>query len=168
MTDTTRHRSTPPLRVLILCVANSARSQIAESIINARGKGRVLAESAGSKPAARVSPWAVEALRDAGIEWGGRAPRGLDGLDQQAWDAVITVCDEARAACPVLRGQPIMAHWPMPDPADVEGNDEEMREAYFDAFLLLSRRIELLLALPIESLERPALEVKLRAIGTTS
>ena len=159
---------TTPFRILILCTGNSARSQMAEAIINARGKGRIVAESAGSAPAARVNPWAIEALRDAGIDWDGHPPRGLDGLAEQRWDAVITVCDKAKEACPYFPGQPMLAHWGMPDPADVEGSDEQVREAFFEAFLLLSRRIQLLLALPIESLERMALEAKLRGIGSTT
>ena len=159
---------TTPFRILILCTGNSARSQMAEAIINARGKGRVVAESAGSTPAARVNPWAIETLQEAGIEWHGHPPRGLDGLESQQWDAVITVCDNAKEACPYFPGQPMMAHWGMPDPADVEGSDQEEREAFFEAYLLLSRRIELLLALPIASLDRLALEAKVRAIGTTN
>lgn len=159
---------TVPFRILILCTGNSARSQMAEATINHRSKGRVVAESAGSKPAARVNPWAIEALRDAGIEWDGHPPRGLDGLEAQQWDAVITVCDNARDACPVFPGHPVRAHWEMPDPADVEGSDEQVREAFFEAFLLLSRRIELLLALPLRTLARPSLETMLDAIGATT
>ena len=155
-------------RILILCTGNSARSQMAEALINARGKGRVVAESAGSAPAAHVNPWAIETLREAGIEWHGHPPRGLDGLASQPWDAVITVCDKAKEACPYFPGQPLLAHWGMADPAEVEGSDEQVREAFFEAFLLLSRRIELLLALPVESLERLALQAKLRGIGTTT
>ena len=156
-----------PFRILILCTGNSARSQIAEAIINHRGKRRVIAERAGSRPASRVSPWAIEALRYAGIEWHGHPPRGLDGLDQQRWDAVITVCDHAKEACPFFPGQPVQAHWGMPDPADVEGSDEEVRQAFLDAFSLLSRRIELLLALPLDTLDRDARRARLQAIGTT-
>lgn len=156
-----------PFRILILCTGNSARSQMAESIINHRGKGRVVAESAGSKPASHVNPWAIEALQDAGIHWRGHAPRSLDGLAQQPWHAVITVCDNAREACPFLPGQPMQAHWGMPDPAEVEGSDEEMRAAFLDAFNTLSRRIEALLALPLDSLDRPTLLAKLQVVGTT-
>ena len=157
-----------PFRILILCTGNSARSQIAEAIINHRSKGRIVAESAGSRPASRVNPWAIEALQDANIPWHGHAPRGLDGLEQQSWDAVITVCDNAKEACPYFPGQPLQAHWGMPDPADVEGSDEEMRAAFLDAFNTLSRRIEQLLSLPLESLDRAVIGRKLEAIGTTS
>ena len=156
-----------PFRILILCTGNSARSQMAEAIINHRGKGRVIAESAGSHPASRVNPWAIEALQDAGIEWRGRPPRGLDGLPQQRWDAVVTVCDTAKESCPIFPGQPVQVHWGMPDPADVEGSDEEVRQAFVDAYSLLSRRIEVLLALPLASLDRAACRAKLQAIGTT-
>jgi len=80
-----------PLRILILCTGNSARSQMAEAIINRRGRDRIVAESAGSDPVARVNPWAIEALADAGIAWRGHAPRGIDNVEPHAWDAVITV-----------------------------------------------------------------------------
>jgi arsenate reductase len=159
--------SAAPFRILILCTGNSARSQIAEAIINHRGKGRIVAESAGSKPASRVNPWAVEALQDAGIEWRGHRPRSIDELPPQHWDGVITVCDNAKESCPVLPGQPVQVHWGMPDPADVEGSDEEVRAAFLDTFSLLSRRIELLLALPLESLDRDARIAKLQGISTT-
>lgn len=145
------------LRVLFLCTGNSARSQMAEAIMNAKGKGRFRAESAGSRPAARVNPFAIETLRDFQIPWTGHPPRGMDGLERERWDLVITVCDNAKESCPIFPGQPVVAHWGMPDPADVEG--------FRDAFVLLSRRIDLLLALPFEKLERLALEARVRAIG---
>ena len=154
-------------RVLFLCTGNSARSQIAEAVMNLKGRGRFVAESAGSSPAARVHPYAIEVLRDCGIDWTGHAPRGLDGLDRERWDFVITVCDRAREACPVFPGQPVLAHWEMPDPAAVEGDDAARRAAFVDALTLLSRRVDLLLALPIEKLERLVLEARVRAIGET-
>ncbi len=154
-----------PLRVLILCTGNSARSQMAEAILNQKGRGRFVAESAGSQPASRVNPYAVEALREAGIDWRGRQPRGIDGLVSQSWDIVITVCDRAREACPIFPGQPALAHWGMEDPASVGGNDETKRQAFREALQLISRRIDLMLALPAEKLERLALQERLRAIG---
>jgi len=138
----------PPLRVLFLCTGNSARSQMAEAILNAKSQGRFHAESAGSRPAARVNPLAIETLRVQGIEWTGHAPRGLDGLDRERWDLVITVCDSAKESCPILPGQPVRAHWSVPDPAEVDGDDATRRAAFRDAFLLLQRRIERLLAAP--------------------
>jgi arsenate reductase (thioredoxin) len=154
-----------PLRVLILCTGNSARSQMAEAVLNTKGRGRFIAESAGSHPAGRVNPFAVEALREAGIDWRGREPRGIDGLEKEPWDIVITVCDRAREACPYFPGQPVLAHWGMEDPAAIEGDNETKRRAFRDAFQLISRRVDLMLALPAEKLERSALQERIRAIG---
>ena len=155
-----------PLRLLILCTGNSARSQMAEAILNQKARGRLTAESAGSQPAPRVNPFAVEALREAGIEWQGRRPRSIDDLTSRHWDIVITVCDRAREACPIFPGQPALAHWGMEDPAAVEGDDEIKRRAVREALQLISRRIDLMLALPVEKLERLALQERLRAIGS--
>jgi arsenate reductase (thioredoxin) len=141
---------------------------MAEAILNHKGRGRFVAESAGSQPAPRVNPFAVEALKEAGIEWTGRRPRGIDDLATRDWDIVITVCDNAREACPIFPGQPALAHWGMEDPAAVEGDDETKRRAFQSALQLISRRIDLMLALPVEKLERLALQERLRAIGVSS
>ncbi|HEX2249541.1 MAG TPA: arsenate reductase ArsC [Gemmatimonadales bacterium] len=151
--------------MLFLCTGNSARSQIAEAILNQRSEGRFQAQSAGLHPAARVNPFALEVLRESGIEWQGHQPRELEGLERERWDIVITVCDNARESCPVFPGQPVLAHWGMPDPAAVEGDEETKRAAFRNAFTLISRRIDLLLALPVEKLERLALQARLQAIG---
>lgn len=145
-------------RLLFLCTGNSARSQMAEAILNAKGRDRFAAASAGSRPAAAVNPYALETLREFRIPWSGHAPRSVDGLERAPWDFVITVCDRAKESCPIFPGQPVLAHWGMPDPAEVDGDDATKRAAFRDAFLLLNRRIELLLALPIDKLERLALE----------
>ncbi|HUK21375.1 MAG TPA: arsenate reductase ArsC [Gemmatimonadales bacterium] len=163
MTTASKHS----LRVLFLCTGNSARSQMAEALLNAKGQGRIRAESAGSRPAARVNPLAIETLREWNIDWAGHPPRGLDGLDRERWDFVITVCDRAKESCPIFPGQPVLAHWGMPDPAEVDGDDAKRRVAFRDAFLLLSRRIDLFVALPFEKLERMALEARVRAIGAS-
>ena len=152
-------------RVLFLCTGNSARSQMAETILNHKGQGRFSAESAGSQPADQVNPYAIEVLREGGIEWQGHPPRGLEGLDRLPWDFVITVCDKARESCPYFPGQPILAHWGMPDPAAAQGDDLAKRSAFLDALTVISRRIDLLLALPVEKLERLALKAKIQAIG---
>lgn len=158
----------PPTRtrVLILCTGNSARSQIAEALLAHKAGNRFEVASAGSRPAARVNPFAVQVLAEAGIDWSGRTPKGLDGLDGQKWDFVITVCDRAKEACPIFPGQPIMAHWGMPDPADVEGDDEVKLRAFRETFTVLSRRFDLLLALPTDKLDRLRLARSVGEIGT--
>lgn len=138
---------------------------MAEAVLNQKGRGRFIAESAGSQPASRVNPYAIEALGKAGIDWRGRQPRGVDDLTSRSWDIVITVCDRAREACPFFPGQPAVAHWGMEDPASVEGNDDTKRQAFREALQLISRRIDLMLALPTEKLERLALQERVRAIG---
>ena len=151
-------RGARPFRVLFLCTGNSARSQMAEAVLNRKGGGRFQAYSAGSHPGDRVHPLAIRALQNGGIKWRGHPPRGVQGLEKEAWDAVITVCDRAREACPVFPGLPILAHWGIPDPAAVVGSEEVRSEAFTEALRLVSRRIDLMLALPIEKLERLALE----------
>jgi arsenate reductase (thioredoxin) len=138
---------------------------MAEAVLNRKGGGRFVAESAGSHPVGRVNPYAVEALREAGIDWEGRKPRGFDDLASEKWDVVITVCDNAREACPIFPGQPVLAHWAMEDPASVEGDDATKRQAFREALQLISRRIELMVALPVKELQPPALQERLRKIG---
>ena len=89
-------------RVLFICTGNSARSQMAEALLNWKGRGRFQAESAGSRPADRVNPHAIETLREYGVPWAGHAPRGIDGLEPEPWDFVVTVCDRAKESCPIL------------------------------------------------------------------
>ena len=158
-------QATKPFRVLILCTGNSARSQIAEALLARKGARRFTVVSAGSKPAPRVNPFAVRVLGEAGIPWEGKVPKGLEALDHQQWDFVITVCDRAREACPIFPGTPILAHWGMPDPAEVEGSDEDKLRAFRDTMMVLSRRIDLLLALPLEKLDRLRTAAAVRAIG---
>jgi protein-tyrosine-phosphatase len=152
-------------RVLILCTGNSARSQIAEALLARKGRGRFTVASAGSRPAAQVNPLAVAVLAEAGIDWTGRTPKGIDDVATQSWDFVITVCDRAREACPIFPGTPILAHWGMPDPAEVEGNQATRLRAFHDTLTVLARRIDLFLALPAEKLDRMILEQRVRAIG---
>jgi arsenate reductase len=139
---------------------------MAEAVLSRKGAGRFIVESAGSQPAERVNPYALEALREAGINWKGRSPRGIDDLDSRTWDIVITVCDNAKEACPIFPGQPVLAHWGMEDPAAVEGDDADKRRAFRQALQLISRRIDLMLALPVEKLQRLALQERLRGIGS--
>ncbi len=152
-------------RVLFLCTGNSARSQIAEALLNHKGRGRFEAHSAGSRPAVQVNPGASAVLRDYQVPGAPHPPRGMDGLDREHWDFVITVCDKAKEVCPIFPGQPVLAHWGMPDPAEVQGDEKKQEAAFRDAFVTLSHRLDLFLALPLESLERLALEARVRAIG---
>jgi arsenate reductase (thioredoxin) len=152
-------------RVLFLCTGNSARSQIAETLLNHDGAGRFEAESAGTEPAARVNPGAVEALATAGIEWHGHPPRSVDGLDRRPWDLVVTVCDEAKESCPIFPAGPVITHWGMPDPAAVQGDAAAKRAAFLETLDVLRRRIGALVSLPVEGLGRPSLEARVREIA---
>ena len=154
-----------PLRLLFVCTGNSARSQIAQTVLQHKGRGRFVAESAGSQPAAQVNQLAIATLEAAGYVYTGHPPRGLDLVMGQTWDIVITVCDRARESCPVFLGQPVVAHWGMPDPAEATGTEAERRRAFDDALVVISRRIDLLLALPIGKLEKLALQRKVDDIA---
>ena len=135
--------------VLFLCTGNSARSILAEAYLNHAGRGRFLAYSAGSRPAGKVNPFALELLRKNGLpsaarskSWDEFARRGAPQID-----FIFTVCDSAAAeVCPIWPGHPVTAHWGVPDPAAVTGSDEQKREAFRDALAALSRRIDLFLA----------------------
>lgn len=162
--DPSAPRLRKPLRVLFLCTANSARSQMAEAILKNFGTAEFTAASAGSNPGERVHPDALRVLAERGIEWQGE-PKGIEAVLDEPWDIIITVCDAARESCPVLPGQPIYAHWGIPDPAAVEDPEARYR-AFREAAIYLHRRIELMLALPIETLERRILERRLNQIAT--
>ncbi|HTS89938.1 MAG TPA: arsenate reductase ArsC [Gemmatimonadales bacterium] len=154
-----------PLRVLFVCTGNSARSQIAQTVLNRKGRGRFVAESAGSQPAEQVNPLAISTLERHGFFWTGHAPQGLDAVMGQPWDFVITVCDRAKETCPIFPGQPVIAHWGMPDPAEATGTEEERQRMFDDTLLLISRRLDLFLALPMEKLEKLALQHRVNEIG---
>ncbi len=155
--------------VLFLCTGNSARSIMAEGIMNAKGRPRFTAYSAGSHPSGTVRPEALRELEAADIS--------TDGLRSKSWeefaspdapriDFVFTVCDNAaKESCPVWPGHPTTAHWGIPDPAAVKGSDEEIQRAFRDAFLMLDRRIGLFLCLPLASIDGFALKAKLDDIG---
>jgi len=143
--------------VLFLCTGNSARSVLAEAYLNHAGRGRFIAYSAGSHPAGRVNPFALELLREGGLPTTAARSKSWDEFARPGApkiDFVITVCDSAAAeVCPVWPGHPVKAHWGVPDPAAVEGTDEQKRHAFKDALTTLSRRIDLFLALPVEKLD---------------
>jgi arsenate reductase (thioredoxin) len=159
------------LEVLFLCTGNSARSILAEAITNklAVSRGRFRAHSAGSHPKGKVNPFALELLRQTRIPTAGLRSKNWDEFAKPGapvMDFVITVCDQAAGEqCPFWPGQPMTAHWGMPDPAEVNGTDEQKRRAFSDTANMLRRRIELLASLPLEKLDRLALQTKLRDIG---
>lgn len=155
--------------VLFLCTGNSARSIIAEAILNREGRGKFKAFSAGSHPNGKVNPRTLDLLRKFNYDvatlrsksWAEFAKPGAPELD-----FVFTVCDNAAGeSCPLWPGQPITAHWGIPDPATAEGSEAEIALAFKDAYRMLNRRIDLLLALPIEKLDRLVLTTRLKAIG---
>jgi arsenate reductase (thioredoxin) len=153
--------------VLFLCTGNSARSILAEALLNKEGAGRFRAFSAGSFPKGQVHPMSLEVLRSLGFEIEGLRSKSWDefaGPDAPQIDFIFTVCDDAAGeTCPVWPGHPMTAHWGIEDPARVEGEDQ--RDAFLTALRYLRRRIELFLALPLESIDRLALKSKLREIG---
>ena len=157
------------LHVLFLCTGNSARSILAEAYLNAAGKGRFQAHSAGSHPAGKVNPFALDLLRKNGIDTTGARSKSWDEFARPGapkLDFVFTVCDNAAGeVCPIWPGQPITAHWGVADPAAVTGSDADKRKAFLRAFSELSTRISLLLALPVDKLDRVTLKRKLEAIG---
>ena len=161
--DTPSPSSAHPLRVLFVCTGNSARSVMAEALLNRRGQGRFHAESAGSNPAPRVNPHAIGALQRAGIDHVDAVPRGIDAVIDQEWDLVVTVCDRARESCPLFPGARVQAHWGLPDPTEVQGSEEEVRRAFDQALNVILRRIDSLLAAG-EPLDRQVLGERARAI----
>jgi arsenate reductase (thioredoxin) len=156
--------------VLFLCTGNSARSVMAEALLNELGKGRFKAYSAGSAPAGRVNPFTIEQLQKHG--------HPVDGLRSKSWeefarpdaprmDFVVTVCDHAAGeACPVWPGRPMGAHWGFEDPAAFRGSDEQKRARFAAAYLQIAARVRILAGLPAEHLDRDALQRCLRDIGT--
>jgi protein-tyrosine-phosphatase len=161
--------SSTPFNVLFLCTGNSARSIIAEAYLNAAGKGRYVAHSAGSHPAGAVNPYALELLRKNRIDAADLRSKSWDEFalpGAPELDFVFTVCDNAAGeVCPVWPGQPMTAHWGIGDPAAVQGSDEVKRRAFLRAFSELSTRINLFMSLPLDKLDRLVLKKKLDEIG---
>ncbi len=155
--------------VLFLCTGNSARSLMAEAILNREGKGAFTAYSAGSHPTGAPRPEALAQIASAGMSTGGLRSKSWNefsapGASQM--DFVFTVCDNAaKETCPYWPGQPMTAHWGVPDPAAVKGTPEEVARAFRDAFVILDRRIGLFLSLPIASLEQLAIQREIDKIG---
>jgi len=155
--------------VLFLCTGNSARSIMGEALTNHIGKGRLHAFSAGSFPTGTVNPYALEVLDAARVPHKGARSKSWDefaAAGAPRMDFILTVCDNAAGeVCPVWPGRPVTAHWGVPDPAAVEGDDDEKRRAFRDAAAILRRRIELLANLMPEQLEAMSIREELRRIG---
>ena len=159
----------PHFNVLFLCTGNSARSVLAEAIINKVGRGKFHGYSAGSQPKGQVNPNTLHLLQDLGYD--------VSGLRSKSWsefakpgasplDFVFTVCDNAAGeTCPVWPGQPMTAHWGIPDPAEATGSSAEVALAFKDAYRMLLRRIEIFTSLPLRELDKLSLQAKLREIG---
>lgn len=158
-----------PFNVLFLCTGNSARSIIAEALLNSVGDERFVAYSAGSHPTRVVNPIALEELRRLRIPTDGLRSKGWDEFataDAIPMNFVITVCDRAAGEmCPAWPGQPITAHWGMPDPAAVEGSDEVKRKAFHEVAVMMKRRIDIMRSLPLASLDRLAIQKQVRDIA---
>jgi protein-tyrosine-phosphatase len=156
-------------QVLFLCTGNSARSILAEAILNRRGAGRFRAYSAGSHPAGRVHPMALELLRGQGYDVSGLRSKSWDEFalaEAPALDFVFTVCDNAAGElCPAWPGQPMTAHWGVEDPAAIAGEEEQRRRFFARIHVELQRRIDLFTSLPLASLDRLSLQARLNEIG---
>jgi protein-tyrosine-phosphatase len=161
-----------PYQVLFLCTGNSARSILGEAILNSLEGGKFVAWSAGSQPKGNVHPRALALLRRLGFSTEGLRSKSWDEFAQAGapqMDFVFTVCDSAaNEVCPVWPGQPMTAHWGLPDPAAEEGSEAEVDAAFRDAFQRLRRRIELFAGLPVRSLDRMSLRSRLDEIGRSA
>jgi len=160
---------TRPYNVLFICTGNSARSLMAESLLTLQGGRRFRAFSAGSQPAGKPHPMAIELLQRNRFPTESLRSKSWDEFaqpDAPAMDFVLTVCDQAAGeTCPVWPGQPMSAHWGVADPVAATGSEEQRRQAFNDAFLVLNRRIAMFLALPLDKLDRLSLQSELRQIG---
>jgi arsenate reductase len=152
----------PPLKVLILCTGNSARSIIGEYLLRAKGKGRFETYSAGSHPTGKVNPLALWVLKEHyGIDASDARSKSWDEFKGTKFDFVITVCDNAREACPVFPGQPVAAHFGSPDPAGAEGTEDQKKWLFVQVASQIARRMDLFCALP----ENQLLPLRVQAIG---
>ena len=152
-------QSNQPYKVLFLCTGNSARSILGEYLLRRKGGDRFEVHSAGSLPTGKVNPFAIQVLKDVyHIDASKARSKSWEEFGDLEFDFVLTVCDNAREACPIWPGQPIVAHWGVSDPALAQGNDEEKLRQFKQAAQTLAHRIALFCALPIESLARPRLK----------
>ena len=153
-------------KILFLCTGNSARSIFGEYLIRRLGPGRFESHSAGADPKPKVNPYALRVLREAfKINASAARPKSWDEYRDVVFDFVITVCDNARERCPFWPGQPIIAHWSSPDPAEFRGNDKETYDYFWKVAQQIYRRIDLFCNLPMDKLDRLRLEKATKEIG---
>jgi arsenate reductase len=156
-----------PYKFLFLCTGNSARSILGEYLLRRLGGPRFEVFSAGSFPAGKVNPLAVQVLRDVyNIDASEARSKSMEEFMDVEFDFVVTVCDSARETCPLWPGQPIVAHWSSPDPAAVEGSDEEKYRAFKDVASQINRRLEAFTSLPLDQLDQPKLSAAIQEIGS--
>lgn len=162
--------TTQPYNILFLCTGNSARSILAEGLVNHLSHGRFKGYSAGSQPMGRVNPLAIETLQSLGCETDGMSSKSWDvfaAADAPKMDFIITVCDSAAGeACPYWPGTPMTAHWGFPDPSHVDGDDEATRHAFAKTAQAITQRLRLFLSLPMDKLDKLSLQDELRALGS--
>ena len=158
-----------PYSILFLCTGNSARSILAETIVNQMGAGRFKAYSAGSFPAGRVNPHAIRLLESLGVQTAGLRSKSWDefsGADAPTLDFVITVCDNAAGeVCPIWLGHPLQVHWGLPDPASVEGSEDDKLKAFKTTYAALSERLEAFMTLPLEQMTPHEIKQRMDLIG---
>lgn len=157
-----------PYKLLFLCTGNSARSIIGEYLLRRLGGERFQVFSAGAFPTGKVNPFAIEVLKDFyNIDASDARSKSWEEFNEVEFDFVVTVCDNARESCPVWPGQPIVAHWSSPDPAAVEGSDEEKYRAFKEVAFQINHRLQLFTSLPLEKLDRLELIKAMQVIGDT-
>lgn len=152
-------------KVLFLCVQNSARSQMAEAILNEKTRGDLIAFSAGSEPTEKINPFAEKIIAAMGINTDGLRPKSIASIENEDFDFIFTLCDKMQETCPSFPGKPIYAHWGVEDPALFSGTEQEKKEKFREVFLIIANRINRFLNLSLDSLPREELEELLKRIG---
>ena len=155
-------------KVLFLCTGNSARSQMAEAILNAKEGDRFIAYSAGTNPEKEINPLAVKVMDRAGIDISNKRPKSYEIFANEEFDFVITLCNKGKEQCISYIGRPIFAHWDFPDPADFKGTEIEKLRQFEEIFQQITTRVNLLCSIPIDKLDRKAIELKTSEISNTS
>lgn len=152
-------------KVLFLCIKNSSRSQMAEAILNSKAGDRFVAYSAGSRPADKINPYAVKVMEEVNENLSNKIPESAERYIDVKFNFVITLCDKMKEECPNFPGNPIIAHWGMPDPDEFQGSEEEKLKEFRKTRNEILKRIELFINLPLEKLDRLSVENKTKEIG---